>query len=167
MGLQIFNILKKRGNVITETDGPIASAASIIFLGGSERLVNKTATTIMIHRSWIMAFFAGNTNDWESLVKEIKKILSSTDDGMMEALEERTKLSLEKAEEFLNEETYFRPKQCVEFGIATGYCEDSSSNASATKEEKKEKSVIHAEKQEKPVIPKLNPVPLHLLEELG
>ena len=122
VGLQIYNIMVKRGNIVTETDGPIASAASIIFMGGSERLVGKTATTVMVHRSWVFTYLFGNVEEWEKLFNDIKNVLTAIDDGMIEVLEDRSKLSIEKSTEFIAAETYFRPKQCIEYGIATGYC---------------------------------------------
>ena len=33
--------MRKRGKIITEADGPVASAASVIFLGGGKREIRK------------------------------------------------------------------------------------------------------------------------------
>ena len=128
VGLQIYNIIRKRGNVLTETDGPIASAASIVFLGGSERKINKTGSHLMVHQSWAGACFAGKVEEWEAFYKDIAKALKIIDENMIEALEDRSKLSRSKSEKYIREETYFTSKQCVENGIATGYCAEAEAD---------------------------------------
>ena len=76
VGLGIYQLIAKRGNVVTETYGPIASAASIIWLGGEERLVDEIATSVVVHNSWLMAFYAGNAQGWDALNKKIQNALT-------------------------------------------------------------------------------------------
>ena len=196
VGLQIYNVIRKRGNVVTETDGPIASAASIIFLGGQERLVNETAMTLMVHRSWIFSFIMGNAEEWKKTYNEARKVMEAVDIGMIEALNARSKLSKAKSREFINEETWFQPEDCVKYGIATGYCAEPSGEEETSNEDTTElKQVVSSSEtkevqasdvsQETTSTPKVEetevkevetvvnsttyqyPVPLHLLGELG
>ena len=123
VGLQIYTMIRKRGNVVTEADGPIASAASVIFLAGQERLIPEEAASVMVHRSWLLACQAGNVIAWRKLLEKIESVLSIIDDGMAAVLKARIGGTKEEAMEYLDAETYFTPEQCVENGIATGYCE--------------------------------------------
>ena len=86
VGLQIYTMIRKRGAIITEADGPIASAASVIFLGGQERLIPKEAASVMVHRSWLLACQAGNVIAWRKLLEKIESVLKIIDDGMAAVL---------------------------------------------------------------------------------
>ena len=123
VGLQIYTLIRKRGNVITEADGPIASAASVIFLGGQERLVPKEAASVMVHRSWLFTCMAGNVKAWAELMKKIANVLEVIDDGMAAVLSARTGDDKKKSMAYLDAETYFTPEQCIDNGVATAYCE--------------------------------------------
>ena len=122
-GLQIYTMIRKRGGVTTEADGPIASAASVIFLAGQERLIPKEAASVMVHRSWLFTCQAGNVGAWKSLIQKIENVLTVIDDGMAAVLAARMGGTKAKAMEYLDAETYFTPDQCMDNGIATGYCE--------------------------------------------
>ena len=123
VGLQIYTLIRKRGSVITEADGPIASAASVIFLGGQERLIPKEAASVMVHRSWLFTCMAGNVTAWQGLLKKIENVLEIIDDGMAAVLSARTGDDKKKSMEYLDAETYFNPEQCIENNVATAYCE--------------------------------------------
>ena len=123
VGLQIYTMIRKRGGVVTEADGPIASAASVIFLAGQARLVPEEAASVMVHRSWLLACMAGNVSAWKGLLSKIENVLSVIDDGMAAVLKARIGGTKKAAMAYLDAETYFTPEQCVKNGIATGYCE--------------------------------------------
>ena len=123
VGLQIYTMIRKRGGVVTEADGPIASAASVIFLAGQERLIPEEAASVMVHRSWLFTCMAGNVNAWTELVAKIANVLRVIDDGMAAVLAARIGGKRDAAMEYLDAETYFSPEECKEMGIATGYCE--------------------------------------------
>lgn len=130
VGLTIYGLMRKRGNITTETDGPVASAASIIFLGGNKRLINKIGVSVMVHRSWLMAFFAGNAPEWNKLNDKIQGVLNNIDTAMIDILNLRSKLSKKDSEKYIDAETYFQPKECIKNGIATDYCVESDDNDS-------------------------------------
>ena len=121
VGLLMYNMLRKRGEVCTETDGPVASIASIVFLGGGERLVAREATTVMVHNAWVTAAFSGSATGWNNFSERVTKALAYLDQGQISALAARTEASAAKVAQWLAEETYFTPQQCIDLGIATGF----------------------------------------------
>ena len=52
-------------------DGFAASAASVIFMAGEERLMND-ASLMMIHQAWTRA--VGNADDFRKLADDLDKI---------------------------------------------------------------------------------------------
>jgi len=77
-GISIHNLLKDyAGEVTTVNDSLVASAASVIFLGGSKRLMGD-GSRIMIHRAMGMAF--GNATE----IKKTLAALESYDQSLVE-----------------------------------------------------------------------------------
>lgn len=70
-GLAIHDLLRQNpAKVITKINGMSASSATIIFQAGDERHISTNAM-MLIHRAW--TFGSGNANDFEALVKDLKK----------------------------------------------------------------------------------------------
>ena len=84
----------------------------------------------MVHRAWMMLFGVGNAEYWDKLNKRIQGALGSIDAGMIGVLYERSKLSKKDAEKYINDETYFQPKDCIKNGVATAYCADADDDSS-------------------------------------
>jgi ATP-dependent protease ClpP protease subunit len=112
-GIAIHNLLKDyAGEVTTVNDSLAASAASVIFLGGSRRLMGD-GSRVMIHRAMGMAF--GNSD-------ELRRTLA--------ALESYDKSQVEIYSEFLDKdpaeilalmaaETWYNVDEAIASGLAT------------------------------------------------
>jgi len=70
-GLAIFNMLQRRGNVVTRNDGMAASIASVILQAGTERQSAESAM-VMIHKAW--SIFAGNADDSRKFAAILDKL---------------------------------------------------------------------------------------------
>jgi ATP-dependent Clp protease protease subunit len=71
-GYAIYNALKRHdGKVTTYNDGLAASAASIVFLSGEERVASNLSM-VMIHEAATIAF--GNANDFIQIADLLEKI---------------------------------------------------------------------------------------------
>lgn len=112
-GLAIYNTLKTSGkNVTTVCDGFACSAASVVFMAGSKRVMNK-ASLLMVHNAWTVA--DGNAEELRKAADDIEKITKAS----IEAYKENAKISEEKIKELMDEEAWIAPNEAVEYGFAT------------------------------------------------
>lgn len=112
-GLAIYNTLKTSGkNVTTVCDGFACSAASVVFMAGKKRVMNK-ASLLMVHNAWTMA--EGNAEELRKAAEDIEKITKAS----IEAYKENVKISEEKIKELMDEEAWITPNEAVEYGFAT------------------------------------------------
>lgn len=112
-GIDIFNILRDYpGEVTTINDSLAASAASVIFLAGSKRLMND-GSRVMIHRAMSIAF--GNQEE----IRKTLQALESYDASLLDIYSQY--LSEDKAaiEAMLSAETWFNVDEAIAAGIAT------------------------------------------------
>ena len=112
-GIDIFNILKDYpGEVTTINDSLAASAASVIFLAGSKRLMND-GSRVMIHRAMSIAF--GNQEE----IRKTLQALESYDASLLDIYSQY--LSEDKAaiEAMLSAETWFGVDEAIAAGLAT------------------------------------------------
>lgn len=111
-GSEIYTALKNYpGHVTVEVVGLAASAASVIAMAGDEVKISPTAE-IMIHNAWMTT-----SGDKNSKSKDAK-VLSSTDEGLVNAYEIKTGKSREELLALMDEETWMNAQQAVELGFA-------------------------------------------------
>jgi ATP-dependent protease ClpP protease subunit len=112
-GIAIYNLLKNHGGeVTTVNDSLAASAASVIFLGGSNRLMGD-GSRVMIHRAMGVAF--GNSDE----LRKALQALESYDASLLDIYSQY--LSEDKAaiEAMLSAETWFGVDEAIASGLAT------------------------------------------------
>lgn len=117
-GTAIFNALRQHAQangvaIRTETLGTAASAASLIFCAGDERLLAKSAT-VMIHRA--VGGGLGNTDDMRALAEA----LASIDAGMATIYADTTGLTAAEIDQLMRAESWFDQTRALELGFATG-----------------------------------------------
>ncbi|GFM48971.1 Clp protease ClpP [Pseudomonas cichorii] len=112
-GIAIYNRLKQHSHkVTTKVLGMAASAASIIYLAGSDRQVASSAF-LMIHNCW--TFLAGNRH----YLRDVANDMEEFDAAMADLYAETSGQTSEDMAELMDDETYIRGKRAVELGLAT------------------------------------------------
>lgn len=112
-GVSIYNSLKAhKGKVTTTNDGIAASAASVIFLAGEERIA-KTGSLLMIHDPSSVTW--GNAKDHEATAKVLNKI----GDQIARLYAEATGESEASMREAMLAETWMDELEAETFGFAT------------------------------------------------
>ena len=113
-GLNIYNaLLRHPAKVTTYNDGFACSAASVVFLAGEERIMSH-ASLLMIHNAW--TFAAGNAKELRKQADDLDTITEPS----MNAYMSRVKIEREELARMMDEETWIKPEQAVEWGFATG-----------------------------------------------
>lgn len=112
-GLAIANAIKRHGDVTTVVDGLAASMGSIDFVAGKYRVMT-VGSQIMIHNP---ASIAGGE------AKDLRKeagVLDTITDEMAKIYSEATggKVSIEKAREMMDAETWLTPSEAIDLGFA-------------------------------------------------
>lgn len=111
-GLAIYNSLKAHGAAIhVKVDGLAASIGSIIAMAGSTITMGESAF-LMIHNPW--ALVIGNANDMRDMADTLDKIGGS----LAGVYATRPKVSKEKAQAFMDAETWFTAEEAVAAGFA-------------------------------------------------
>jgi ATP-dependent Clp protease protease subunit len=112
-GLAIGSLVRNHGKVIAVVDGLAASAASIIFIAASRRVM-APGTMLMIHNPWSMV--GGTSNDMrkeaevlDTIAGEMAKLYADASGG---------KLTAKEAEKLMDAETWLTAEQAVEIGLA-------------------------------------------------
>lgn len=116
----IYNQLKNsKAKVTTVCDGFACSAASVIFMAGDERIMNK-ASRLMIHNAMSGAW--GNAQELRKAADDIENIneLSIT------AYMEHVNISQEKLQELMDGESWIKPEDALDMGFATGIVSNSN-----------------------------------------
>lgn len=112
-GIAIYNLLKNHsGEVTTVNDSLAASAASVIFLGGSKRLMGD-GSRLMIHRAMGLAF--GNQDQ----IKKMLAALESYDRSLVEIYSQYMPTEPDAIEALMAKETWFESELAIESGLAT------------------------------------------------
>jgi ATP-dependent Clp protease protease subunit len=128
-GLAIFVDLVEAAaagrRVITRAVGECASIASVIFMGGTERVVG---CPIMIHNPWMEA--AGDANKMEKKVKELRV----AEKQLEEIYAERAGLPRERVSTLMDAETWIPPTEAVALGFATAVDEGVASKLNMIKQ---------------------------------
>lgn len=122
-GLAIYNVLKNSGkNITTICDGFACSAASVVFMAGSKRIMNA-ASLLMIHNAWAGVY--GNASELRKAADDIEKITQAS----VEAYKLRCNISEEKIKELMDDESWILPVDAVEMGFATEIMEVENTGA--------------------------------------
>ena len=119
----IYNQLKNnKAHVTTVCDGFACSAASVIFMAGDERIMNK-ASRLMIHNAMSGAW--GNAQELRKAADDIENIneLSIT------AYMEHVNISQEKLQELMDGESWIKPEDALDMGFATGIVSNSNTKS--------------------------------------
>ena len=112
-GIDIFNILRDHpGEVTTINDSLAASAASVIFLAGSKRLMND-GSRVMIHRAMSIAF--GNQEE----IRKTLQALESYDASLLDIYSQYLTDDKAAIEAMLSAETWFGVDEAIAAGLAT------------------------------------------------
>ena len=113
-GIAIYNLLKNHGGEVTTiNDSLAASAASVIFLGGSKRLMGD-GSRVMIHRAMGVAF--GNSDELRKTLQALESYDASLLDIYSQYLLNDDKAAIEA---MLSAETWFGVDEAIESGLAT------------------------------------------------
>ncbi len=109
---QIYTMLKEyQGQVTVKIDGIAASAASVIAMAGNKVLMAPTAV-LMIHNPATSVF--GEASDLQGAIEMLKEVKES----IVNAYEQKTKLSRTKISHMMDSETWFSANKAVELGFA-------------------------------------------------
>ena len=115
-GLAIYNTLKNAGKagktVTTMCDGFACSAASVVFMAGSRRVMNA-ASLLMIHNAWMLAM--GNADELEKAADDLRTITQAS----VEAYKTVATISEKEIKKLMDAETWILPADAVEYGFAT------------------------------------------------
>ena len=125
-GLAIYNTLKNSDkNVTTICDGFACSAASVVFMAGSKRLMNK-ASLLMVHNAWSIA--QGNADDLEKAAKDLRTI----SEACKAAYLEQATISDKEMQKLMDKETWITPDDAVGYGLATEVVEPEEDDGKAS-----------------------------------
>jgi ATP-dependent protease ClpP protease subunit len=116
-GIAIYNLLKRhRGGVDTHNEALAASAASIIFLAGDKRTMER-GSKLMIHRAHTIAI--GNSVD----MTKMSEVLAMYDKEMASLYAEYMSIDEDIKEQavlaMMDSETWFDADDAVRHGLAT------------------------------------------------
>jgi ATP-dependent protease ClpP protease subunit len=112
-GVAIYNLLRRHeGGVDTVNEALAASAASIIFLAGDNRLMTS-GSKVMIHRA--MTIEIGNA---EAMRKKAD-VLQMYDESMADIYAEHMGIDRDTILDMMSKETWFSADEAVESGLAT------------------------------------------------
>jgi ATP-dependent Clp protease protease subunit len=112
-GIAIYNMLKRHpGGVDTHNEALAASAASVIFLAGERRTMER-GSKLMIHRAHMIAI--GN----QSQMAKAQELLALYDDDMAKLYSEHMGMSEEEVVKLMDEETWYDAEGAVGNGLAT------------------------------------------------
>jgi len=111
-GLNMMNVLERaRVKVVTIAQGACCSAATFVFLGGSERRMGKNAY-LLIHQ--ISTEFWGNFQDLRNEMKTNGKFMKMLEKMYLS----KTKIPENKFKRLMKKDIYLSPRRCVKYEIA-------------------------------------------------
>lgn len=123
-GLAIHNMLKAfNGTVTTICDGFACSVASVIFMAGSKRIMNK-GSLLMIHNAW--TFASGNAKELRKQADDLEKITEPS----IAIYVENSNQSREQIIQMMDDETWITSDEALEMGFATEIVEHDDSKQS-------------------------------------
>ena len=122
-GLAIYNTLKNSGKTVTTyCDGFACSAASVVFMAGSERVMSKESL-LMIHNAWMST--AGNADQLRKDADDLEKISETMSNAYLEG----TSISKDELKTLLANETWISADEAKDYGFATKVSESEESDS--------------------------------------
>lgn len=122
-GLAIYNTLKNSGKTVTTyCDGFACSAASVVFMAGSERIMSKESL-LMIHNAWMTT--AGNADQLRKDADDLEKISETMSNAYLEG----TSISKDELKTLLANETWISADEAKGYGFATKITDDADSDS--------------------------------------
>ena len=112
-GLAIYNTLKNSGKTVTTyCDGFACSAASVVFMAGSKRIMSN-ASLLMIHNAWM--FTMGNSSELRKQADDLEKVNQTA----VEAYKSVAKISEDDIKKMMDESTWISAADALSYGFAT------------------------------------------------
>lgn len=111
-GIAIHNMLKQhKAKIIVHIDALAASIASVIAMA-ADAIVMPSNSMMMIHNAWTIAM--GNSKELRKLADDLDRISESSKQSY---LSKGLKITEEKLQELLDDETWLNAEQCLEYGF--------------------------------------------------
>ena len=111
-GLNMMNVLERsRVKVVTIAQGSCCSAATFVFLGGSERRIGKNAY-LLIHQ--LTTELWGNFQDLRNEMKTSAKFMKMLKKMYMS----KTEIPEKKFKRLMKKDIYLSPDKCIKYKIA-------------------------------------------------
>jgi ATP-dependent protease ClpP protease subunit len=111
-GLNMMNVLERsRVKVTTIAQGSCCSAATFVFLGGSERRMGRNAY-LLIHQ--ISTEFWGNFQELKTEMKSTEKFMKM----LKKMYLSKTKIPEKKFKRLMKKDIYLTPEKCIKYDIA-------------------------------------------------
>lgn len=112
-GLAIYNTLKTCGKYVTTTiDGFACSAASMIFMAGTERIINNSSL-LMIHNA--LTYTVGNAEQLRKEADDLEKI----NEQIIKTYMEHVNITIDEVKKMMDDETWITPEEALEKGFAS------------------------------------------------
>ena len=119
-GLAIYNLLKDyAGEVTTICDGFACSAASVVFMAGTKRIMPRSSL-LMIHNAWTWA--SGDADDLRKAADDLEKITQPS----VEIYTSVSNLDADEIKAMMDAETWIDADEALDFGFATEISEEAA-----------------------------------------
>ena len=119
-GLAIYNLLKSySGEVTTLCDGFACSAASVVFMAGTKRIMPRSSL-LMIHNAWTWA--SGDADDLRKAADDLEKITQPS----VEIYTSVSNLDADEIKAMMDAETWIDADEALDFGFATEISEEAA-----------------------------------------
>lgn len=119
-GLAIYNLLKSyAGEVTTICDGFACSAASVVFMAGTKRIMPRSSL-LMIHNAWTRA--SGDADDLRKAADDLEKITQPSVDIYTSV----SNLDADEIKAMMDAETWIDADEALGYGFATEISEEAA-----------------------------------------
>lgn len=119
-GLAIYNLLKSyAGEVTTICDGFACSAASVVFMAGTKRIMPRSSL-LMIHNAWTRA--SGDADDLRKAADDLEKITQPSVDIYTSV----SNLDADEIKAMMDAETWIDADEALDYGFATEISEEAA-----------------------------------------
>lgn len=119
-GLAIYNLLKSyEGEVTTVCDGFACSAASVVFMAGTKRIMPRSSL-LMIHNAWTRA--SGDADDLRKAADDLEKITQPSVDIYTSV----SNLDADEIKSMMDAETWIDADEALGYGFATEISEEAA-----------------------------------------
>lgn len=117
-GLAVYDVMRMLKSPITAiVTGRACSMGAILFLAADKRLLTPHSEVMIHDASFANADFSGLKPDE---ISEKSKDLLKTCDILRKIVADRTNQPLKKVQEKMKKDSFFKAKEAIEFGLATG-----------------------------------------------